>query len=67
MIAAHEIHELAHIAALNVTTAPRGLDVLSRLEKLVTDAYQRGYEDGTVDAMSARVQRDFEEILGKRA
>lgn len=65
MITKDEVFDEAMKAALHIMAMPKAADVLTRLERLYLDAYERGMKDAGDNLMQAAMQIDMEEILRK--
>jgi type IV secretory pathway ATPase VirB11/archaellum biosynthesis ATPase len=63
VITQNEVYDMAMKTALHIMATPHAGDVVTKLERLILDAYERGMHD-TADKMMANVmQSDIEDVL----
>jgi hypothetical protein len=63
VITQNEVYEMAMKTALHIMATPRAPDVVTKLERLILDAYERGMNDTADKMITNAMQSDIEDLL----
>jgi hypothetical protein len=63
VITQNEVYEMAMKTALHIMATPRAGDVVTKLERLILDAYERGMHDTADKMITNAMQSDIEDVL----